>query len=277
MVQETNRDTELSMIRQAIIDKQFDHIPTHFRIKKNDLSAEMGLVFFKNKIVIPSRMQKWILQVAHGDHEGPDKMKELCERVPWETKEKDNAEKANNCLTCFRTGKNLKSMLPKTEINSLPNCRKVGDEIQTDFAGPFFDERGKKRFLALAIDNCTRWPFAIVCEKCNTDSALELLAIFCENIGLPRKLKLDNATAFKSRKFKKAITEVGIHIEFSTPYVHTPIGMVERSIRTLESYMKPFLLEKNTLKPAVRRAVKLMRKLKLKLIFRKHTFENVTV
>ncbi len=125
----------------------------------------MGLVFFKNKIVIPSRMHEWILQVAHGDHEGPDKMKELCERVHWESKERDIAEKANNCLTCFRTGKNVKSMLPKTEINVLPNCRKVSDEVQIDFAGPIFVEKGKKRFIALAIDNCTHWPFAIVCKN----------------------------------------------------------------------------------------------------------------
>ncbi len=107
IVQETNKDTELSMIRQAIIDKVFDHIPIHFRIKKNDLSAEMGLVWYKNKIFIPHRMQERILQVAHGDHKNSDKMKEVCERVHWESKDKDVAEKANKCLTCFRTGKNL--------------------------------------------------------------------------------------------------------------------------------------------------------------------------
>ncbi len=35
--------------------------------------------------------------------------------------------------------------------------------------------------------------------------------------------------------------------------------MVERNIRTLETFVKPFLLENNTLKQAVRRAIKLMR------------------
>ena len=85
LVQETNKYTELSMIRQAIIDKEFDHISTYFRVEKNDLSAEMGLVFYRNKIVIPIRMQELILQVAHGDHKSSDKMKELCERVHWES------------------------------------------------------------------------------------------------------------------------------------------------------------------------------------------------
>ena len=143
MVQETNKDTELSMIRQAIMDKEFDHIPTHFKAKKSGLSAEMGLVFYKNQIVIPNRMQERILQVAHGDHEGLDKMKELCERVHWETKEKDIAENANNCLTCFRTGKNLKCMLPKTEIKTLPKSGKVGEEVQMDFAGRFLTRKAR--------------------------------------------------------------------------------------------------------------------------------------
>ena len=71
-------------------------------------------------------------------------------------------------------------MLPKTEINSLPKSEKVGDKVQINFAGPFFDEKGKKRFIALAIDNCTRWPFATVCKKCDTESALELSTIICQ-------------------------------------------------------------------------------------------------
>ncbi len=39
-------------------------------------------------------------------------------------------------------------------------------------------------------------------------------------------------------------------IELSTPHVNTPIGIVVRDIRTLETYTKHILLEKNTLKQA---------------------------
>ncbi len=201
LVEETNKDKELSLIRQAIIDGEMDHIPTHYRQKKNYLSVEFGLVFLDEMVVIPDRMQEWILQVAHGDHESSDKMREICHRVYWETKNEDISAKANNCLTCFRSGKNLKNILPKTEKDVLPKCKTVGEQIQIDFAGPFTNEKGKKRYIALAIDNFSRWPFAIVCESCNTDSALKLLAIICEIIGLPKCLKVDNATAFKSRKF----------------------------------------------------------------------------
>ena len=60
-------------------------------------------------------------------------------------------------------------------------------------------------------------------------------------------------------KFKSTVKEFGISVEYSTPHVHTPIGMVERNIWTLETFIKPFLLENNTLKQAGQRAIKLMR------------------
>ncbi len=111
----------------------------------------------------------------------------------------------------------------------------------------------------MAVDNYSRWSFATVCKACNSDSAIEILAIVCENIGLPSSIKVDNASAFKSRKFRNFIEERGIKIEFSKPCVHTPIGIVERHLRTLEPYIKPFLIGNSDLKHAVRRAIKVLR------------------
>ena len=90
-------------------------------------------------------------------------------------------------------------MIPKTETNALPSSKSVGEQIQIDFAGPFVNEKRKKRFIVLAVDNLSRWPFASVCKACNLDSALEILGIDCENIGLPSSIKVDNASAFKSK------------------------------------------------------------------------------
>ena len=48
----------------------------------------------------------------------------------------------------------------------------------------------------------------------------------------------------------------GLALKLGMPYVHTSVGTVERHIRTLQNYVRPFLLEGNF---AVRRAVKTMR------------------
>ncbi len=115
LIEETNKDKELSTLRQAVIDGELEHVSTHYRHRKNQLSVEFGLVFLNEMVLIPDRMQEWMLQVAHGDHESADKMREICQRVNWETKKQDIAAKVNNCLTCFRSGKKLKTILPKTE------------------------------------------------------------------------------------------------------------------------------------------------------------------
>ncbi len=73
LVEETNKDAELSALRQAILDGNLEQISTHYRHKKNQLSVEYGLVFLDSMVIIPDRMQEWILQIAHGNHESAEK------------------------------------------------------------------------------------------------------------------------------------------------------------------------------------------------------------
>ena len=88
--------------------------------------------------LVSSFMIPWL---SSGDRGSVEKMREICQRVQWESKEKDIAAKANNCLTCFRSGKNLKTMIPKTEKNPLPSSKTVGKQVQIVFAGPFVNEK----------------------------------------------------------------------------------------------------------------------------------------
>ncbi len=85
------------------------------------------------------------------------------------------------------------------------------------------------------------------------------MAEIAENIGLPESIRVDKAKAFKSLNFQKELLDKGIKLKFGTPYFHTSVGTVKRHIRTLQNYIRPFLLEGNSLKFAVRRAVKRMR------------------
>ena len=89
-------------------------------------------------------------------------MREICQRVHWEHKNRNISAKANNCLTCFRACKNLKTIIPQTEKNVLPECKSIAEQVQIDFAGPFNNNKGKKRYIALAVDSYTRWPSALV-------------------------------------------------------------------------------------------------------------------
>ncbi len=168
LVVETNKDPETSKIRQTIMDQKWNLLPPELKNQQKNLSTEMGLIFVEEKIYIPRSLRERILQVIHGDHESVPKMRLLAERVFWPNKEKDIKNKAKQCITCFRSGKNLNSVIPENEVNHLPKFREVGEEVQIDFIGPVLNEKNQKKQIIVAIDQFSKWTFAKVCDACNT-------------------------------------------------------------------------------------------------------------
>ena len=60
--------------------------------------------------------------------------------------------KATECKPCTVIGKNLKSVIPATKF--YPHVPRVepNQEIQIDFGGPIFDEKGNEGYFLAAID-----------------------------------------------------------------------------------------------------------------------------
>ncbi len=235
-------------------DKQF---PPAYKFFQNELRVSCGLVFIGDKLVIPKNMREWVIQVAHGDHASTAKMAEITENVYWPNKARDLERRAHGCDVCFRAGKNLISKLPSTRkkpLGRLPRPKCPNEQIQADFLDPFLDERGKTKHVIVAVDNCSKYIWSKVTKHCSSKSAIKFLTTVVEETGTPKELKTDNATAFTSRDFKQFTDTHHIKHSFCTPYVHNAIGTVERNLRTLQDYMKVYLVNKPNLKPAVHRA-----------------------
>ena len=193
-------------------------------------------------------MKKWIIQVAYGDHASAAKMAEITENVYWQSKTKDLEKNAQDCVVCFRAGKNLHPSLPTTHKNPLPRPKMPNAQLQVDFLGPFNNEKGKKKHVIVAVDNYSKYICSKVTSHCTTKAATKFLNHIFEENGLPVELKTDNATAFTSADFSRFTEMNKIKHSFCTPYVHNAIGTVERNIRTLQDYMKVYLVEENNFK-----------------------------
>ncbi len=150
-IKETDRDPELNLMEQAILDKNTHQIPAAYKLYKNELTVSVGLLFVDGRIVVPKTLREWVLQVAHGDHASLHKMVDLMEHVFWPGKRRNLEKKAADCLVCFQAGENLKTWLPKSEKNKLPASVKVNDEIQLDFLGPLTTDNGRKRYVLVAV------------------------------------------------------------------------------------------------------------------------------
>ncbi len=153
-IDETDKDPELNLLRQALLDGKTHQIPPANKLFQNELRVSCGLIFVGDKLVIPRSMREWITQVAHGDHASATKMAEITEKICWPNKTRDLEKKAQDCVTCFRAGKNLHPSLPTTHKNPLPRPKSPNELIQLDFLGPLIDEKGKKKYVLVAVDNC---------------------------------------------------------------------------------------------------------------------------
>ena len=65
-------------------------------------------------------------------------------------------EKAEACSHCQATGKNLKSLIPKQRFEKQEDPTAANEEVQLDFAGPFFSNSNAKSYLLVAIDSFSK-------------------------------------------------------------------------------------------------------------------------
>ena len=60
--------------------------------------------------------------------------------------------KATECKTCTVIGKNLKSVIPAKQYYPHISCVEPNQEVQIDFGGSIFDEKGNENYFLAAIE-----------------------------------------------------------------------------------------------------------------------------
>ena len=137
---------------------------------------------------------------------GEAKMKETADLVFWPNKSKDIEKKAASCVTCFKCGKNLKTILPMSEVKRIKHpITQPGKTVQLAFVGPFLTNHGHKRFLLMAVDCASRWPNAVISKSCSTKAVIKLLGEIIARDGVPEEIKTDNESAFQSTALKSFV------------------------------------------------------------------------
>ena len=110
--------------------------------------------------------------------------------------------KATECKPCTVIGKNLKSFIPAKQFNSHIPCVEPNQEIQNDFGGPIFDEKGNQIYILAAIDRFSKYPTACIYGKANGPNVLKFLDMYIENHGIQRSIRLDQAKCLVGNQVK---------------------------------------------------------------------------
>ena len=143
--------------------------------------------------------------------------------------------KSTECKPCTAIGKNHKSIIPAKQFTPHIPCVEPNQEIQIDFGGPIFDEKGNEVYFFAAIDRFSKYPTAYIYDKANGPNVLKFLDMYIETHGIPRSIRLDQAKCLIGHQVKIFCNKNNIEIIEAPVNDHRAIGLVERLIQTIKN------------------------------------------
>lgn len=218
IVEETKKDAALSKLKK---DLQSDEI------NDKELSIEHGVIFYKNRIMIPQSLQPFVLEELHKTHTGIVKMKQLARRyVYWRKIDFDIEQLVKSCKQCAL----IKNTPTKVPFHSWSEAEENFERIHIDYAGPY---QGYQ-FLVV-IDAKSKWiEIKYTRNAPSTESTIQMLKQIFTFHGLPRIIVSDNASIFQSEKFKLFCANNGIFQNFIAPGHPATNGLAERMVQMLK-------------------------------------------
>ena len=102
------------------------------------------------------------------------------------------------------------------------------------FGGPTLNEKDKENYLLTCIDRYSKYPTVEIFEKANGANVVKFLCEYAYNHGIPRTIRLDQATRLVGKQVKKYSNENNIKILDAPVGDHRAIGLVERIIQIIK-------------------------------------------
>ncbi|GFY15531.1 uncharacterized protein K02A2.6 [Trichonephila clavipes] len=141
--QETSKDIELGPLLRALREGK------DLQGREAQYTIEDGCIMYGQRVCIPRKFRKNVLEELHAGHLGIVKMKAIARSfVYWKNIDNDIEEAAKNCVDCARYKADPpKSKVPYWEYPSMP-----WERIHVDFAGPIFEHT-----FFLIVDAHSKW------------------------------------------------------------------------------------------------------------------------
>ena len=157
------------------------------------------------------------------------KMDQAAEEFCWPGLHREIRAKSECCPSCRTAGTNLRTQIPRMELNKLELSSEPNQELQMDFAGPIKSRTRGDVYILVAVDRFSKWPTAHICENTDTWTVLKFLTEYCSDNRTPRKIRSDNGSCFKNKEFKEFCD--GEHIERTDARLtYTPVPVWCREI-----------------------------------------------
>ena len=198
-----------------------------FLTVKDELYIAENLIFRMNKIVVPERLRRKIIDQAHKmGHFGITRTKQMIREKYWFPMMNKMIENIlAQCYECMVTRKEHRTCPIKPQVIPASEWHTVS----IDFGGPYPDGH----YNLVVIDKRTRYPEVEVVRSTNFKSTETALRRMFATHGIPRRVESDNGPPFNSKEFENFADELGFHHHKVTPEHAQANGAAESFMKTL--------------------------------------------
>ena len=203
--------------------------------RSSTITVYRGCLLWGNRVIIPEKLRKRIMEALHVAHPGIVRMKALARTYVWWpsiTKELENYVK--NCQPC----QHYASQPRREEPISWGIPRTPWKRIHIDFAGPFM---GKVLFLV--VDAYSGWLEVRIVPSTSSQSAIRVLRNLFVTHGIPEVIASDNGTGFTSDDFQKFCRINAINHSLIAPFHPSSNGRAEQTVRSTKTTLKKLFLQ----------------------------------
>ncbi|GFX47348.1 uncharacterized protein K02A2.6 [Trichonephila clavipes] len=222
--QETSKDIELGPLLRALREGK------DLQGREAQYTIEDGCIMYGQRVCIPRKFRKDVLEELHAGHLGIVKMKAIARSfVYWKNIDNDIEEAAKNCVDCAR----YKADPPKSKVHYWEYPSMPWERIHVDFAGPIFEHT-----FFLIVDAHSKWLEVYPMKVTTTKKTIECLRDSFARFGLPRVLVSDNGSQFTSYEFQRFMCKNGVRHKTSAPFKPSSNGQAERYVATLKQSLR---------------------------------------
>lgn len=175
-----------------------------------------------------------------GHFAAPSVFKVLLKRVWWPTLFTDVKHVVACCLTCL---KHKIAEPPERTPITIPTTE-VFERIVIDYVGPLPETPLGNKYLLVAVDAHSRWPWAKATKCADAYTTAEFISDLIATIAIPKIIQSDRGTPFMNELTQTLASHYGFQWIFSSPYRPQTNGKVERFNRTLIESVAKFLTAK---------------------------------
>ena len=225
-----------SIIHTGRWNDRADDAVSQFKHVFNELSTADGIILRQSRLVIPTALQKRVIELAHEGHQGIVKTKALLRtKVYFPGMDRLAESLVKQCIACqANTQQNNYGPLQTSELPPGPWQNHL-----IDFCGSFLNGE----YLLCLMDDFSQFCFAEVVHSTSARAVIPVLDRIFSTMGNIKQLKSDNGPPFQSQEFANFVKYYGFHHRRITPVLPRANGEIERFVKTPSNSLRAAVVE----------------------------------